>query len=216
MAVSKGVILDEHALVSTVPVNTDTVQKHVFGLAQQEITALFTSQFALLTLMNLLKDRFPDTWSFYCTEHSTRQLLEKCIGDIQKIKGTASSAGALARLLCRNPRITQPIVFFCGDQRREELPRILNDSGVFLQELVLYHTRLQPYVFTKSYQGILFCSPSAVKSFFLVNNAPRETIFFAIGPSTANELNRFAPNQVVTSHEPDKNSLLRLALSYFT
>lgn len=214
MADSAGFAIDEHALIATIPVCNSTVRKRIATLAQKEITALFTSPMAVRAAIELLQGKGPSSWSCYGTCNTTHRLLDGFVGTAQ-IKGVAASALELAALVRRSPPSGRPLVFFCGDQRREELPRMLNASGLSLEELILYRTLPVPVYLTKSYQGILFCSPSAVRAFFSSNEAPRETVFFAIGPSTAHELQQSAPNPVLISKKPDKYCLLRLALDYF-
>lgn len=214
MASLAGVILEEYALIEKIPVHGDAVRKRIEVLAQEEIATLFTSQMAVQVAMDLLQGYVPSAWSCYCTGNATRRALEGFLGG-SSIKGIAPSARGLAEVVRKGLRRGQPIVFFCSDQRRWELPLLLYDSGIRIEELVLYHTRYLPICLPKHYQGILFCSPSAVRSFFAQNEAPRETVFFALGPSTADELSFFSPNAVVTCPEPDKYSLLHQAMLYF-
>ncbi len=214
LAISAGVILEEYALIEKIPEYSDAVRKRITVLAHKEIAALFTSQTAVLVAMELLQGYAPRFWSCYCTSNSTRRALEGFTG-VSSIKGIASSARGLVEVVRNGLRKGQPLVFFCGDQRRWELPCLLLDSGIRIEELILYHTRYLPIYLFKDYQGILFCSPSAVRSFFAQNGVSRETVFFALGPSTADELRSFSSNKVVTCPEPDKHRLLQQALLYF-
>ena len=112
--------------------------------------------------------------------------------------------------------MSDEVIFFCGGQRRDELPSILNDAGIEVDEIAVYQTIEVPHIIKKDYHGILFFSPSAVRSFFKVNKANGKTILFAIGNTTAAEIKKFSNNKILVSDEPGKESLVQKAIEYFT
>jgi uroporphyrinogen-III synthase len=107
-------------------------------------------------------------------------------------------------------------IFFCGDQRRDDLPEILRTNHVEVSEIVVYHTIAKPHKIEKSYNGILFFSPSAVGSFFTNNKISDKTILFAIGNTTANEIKKYGNNKVIVTDEPSKENLVMEMIRYYT
>ena len=107
------------------------------------------------------------------------------------------------------------MVFFCGDERRDELPDILKQHDIDVNEIVVYQTVEVPRKITKKYFGILFFSPSAVRSIFKLNKLGEKTIPFAIGNTTANEIKKFSNNKIIISNEPGKENLNQKMMEYF-
>ena len=137
---------------------------------------------------------------------------EKYFGE-KSIAGVADNAKELARTIL-DANLNE-VIFFCGDQRRDELPELLRKNKVEVKELIVYNTIATPKRIEKKYDAILFFSPSAVKSFFQENNLDKEVTLFAIGLTTADEIKNFSKNKIVVSDVPDKNSLLDKVISYF-
>ncbi|MBO9572744.1 MAG: uroporphyrinogen-III synthase [Chitinophagaceae bacterium] len=88
------------------------------------------------------------------------------------------------------------IVFFCGDKRRDELPDKLRAKGVDVEEVIVYHTLETPHAVSGDYDGVVFFSPSAVKSFFSANTPSEKVIFYTMGDTTAAEIKKHCINQV--------------------
>ena len=116
-------------------------------------------------------------------------MIEKYFGS-KLVAGTADSAKGLADIITKNSN-SDEVVFFCGDHRRDELSAILREKNIEVNEIVAYKTTLVPHKIEKKYDGILFFSPSAVQSFFQKNKLDEETILFAIGNTTANEIKKY-------------------------
>ena len=117
-------------------------------------------------------------------------MIEKYFGS-KLVAGTADSAKELADIIAKNSN-SDKVVFFCGDHRRDELSAILREKNIEVNEIVVYKTRLVPHKIEKKYDGILFFSPSAVQSFFEKNKLDDQTILFAIGNTTANEIKKYS------------------------
>ena len=107
------------------------------------------------------------------------------------------------------------VIFFCGDQRRDELPGLLKKNKIEVKEIVVYKTTATPEKIEKRYDGILFFSPSAIKSFFQKNKLDEQVTLFVIGNTTADEIKKFSKNKIVVSDVPDKKTLLHKVISYF-
>lgn len=112
----------------------------------------------------------------------TEKLLKKAnITIIEK----ANSAKELANQIIAK-HSEKSFTFLCGNKRRNELPKALEKQQIICNEIEVYVTLLKPKKFQQEFDGILFFSPSAVKSFFQLNQN-RNEIAFCIGNTTANE-----------------------------
>jgi uroporphyrinogen-III synthase len=160
----------------------------------------------------LLEEDRPD-WRIYCIGLTTRKLAEKHFGDYS-IGGFAEDATSLAELIVEKGE-TEELVFFCGNKRRDELPQILRSNDIVIDEIVVYETFEVLHKISKEYNGILFFSPSAVESFFKNNKVPAQTIFFAIGKTTATTIRKFTTNRILIADEPGKENLVRMMMEFF-
>ena len=206
-----AVEIDTLSFIETM-INTDFAVKQEIELAaRQKATVVFTSMNSVEAVTKELGERIP-SWNIYCIGNTTRALVEDHFG-AAAIAGTAINAAELALLIIENK--VAEVIFFCGDKRREELPDLLNNRGIRVHELVVYRTFAVHHSIVKQYEGILFFSPSAAESFFSTNNLPAETVLFAIGSTTANELRKYTTNTIITGKEPGKENLVNEAVKYF-
>lgn len=210
---SEGISLDSFSFIEIEAIQSVEVQQEIEQVYLQSTTVVFTSTNAVEAVVTELDDQQPD-WFIYCTGNTTRQMVARYFGE-EKIAGTASSAGELAEIIIDGSH-SDEIVFFCGNERREELPALLRKNDIDVNEIVVYQTIATPHQINKPYHGILFFSPSAVKSFFRKNKVNDYTILFAIGPTTANEIQKNTDNKIIMSDEPGKENLVRKMIEYFT
>lgn len=205
------IVIDSIPFIDTTPIeNTDL--KHRLGeLSSRPLTAVFTSMNAIDAIADIAGPSSP--WTICCIEGATREKAAAIFGP-DKILVSATSAKNLAEaILASNP--PAEIFFFCGDQRRDELPDLLNHHNIQVNELVVYQTRQTPHRLEKNYAGIAFFSPSAVHSYFLLNTPKPETILFAIGQTTEDTIHRYCSNQTIRSRSPHKETLIRQAIDHF-
>ena len=94
------------------------------------------------------------------------------------------------------------------------LPENLKKHGVQLEELIVYKTRLTPKKLDARPDAILFFSPTAVRSFFSLNELFPETAVFAMGTTTARALKENTGIPVIVSPEADKAYVLDMAMEY--
>ena len=212
-AAASGIAIEIESFIETEPIQTIEVQQEIENALLQSTVVVFTSMNAVEAVATALEDQQPD-WSIYCIGTATQKLVKQYFGE-HTIAGTASDASELAALIVEEA-MTDEVIFFCGDQRREELPGILNEAGIEVDEIIVYQTIELPHEVKKKYHGILFFSPSAVRSFFKKNKLDEKTIGFAIGNTTANEIKNFSNNKVIISDEPGKENLVQKMIEYFT
>jgi uroporphyrinogen-III synthase len=212
-AAAAGIDIDTISFIDTAPITNDTIQQQIIQTLAQPATVVFTSMNAVEAVAVHAGKQYP-AWNIFCIGHTTRDLATRYFG-ASSITGTADNALLLAEVIIgRN--VHQPVVFFCGDQRRNELPDKLRQYNIPVQEITVYTTTATSATIDKPYNGILFFSPSAVHSFFISNTLSSETVLFAIGETTANSIREHTTNTIITADTPGKNNLAELAIHYFT
>jgi len=209
-AESKDISIEVVPFIKTEPISSRELEKRI-KKASMSTTVVFTSANAVEIVASELKEQKPQ-WKIFCIGYGTRRIVAKHFGD-DSIAGVADSAKELAKAVV-DANVSQ-VVFFCGDRRRDELPALLKQNKVNLEDIVVYNTIATPQKIEKKYDGILFFSPSAVKSFFDNNIPGDQTVLFAIGGTTADEIKTFSTNKVVISDMPEAKGLLDKIISYF-
>jgi uroporphyrinogen-III synthase len=212
-AKTAGIIIDVFSFIETEPIQLAEIEQQIEQAFLQSISVIFTSRNAVEAVKAKQKGQQPD-WTIYCIGNTTRQLVKKYFHE-ERIAGAANSAAELAKLIIEKHSINN-VIFFCGNQRRDELPDLLQNNNIDVKEIVVYKTHTIPHKIEKNYNGIFFFSPSGVESFFLNNQPNKQTILFAIGDTTANELKKYSTNKIIISNEPGKEKLMKQAMEYFT
>lgn len=177
--------------------------------AAEKKNIVFTSAHAVKIVSDCLKCK-PD-WKIYCIRRETRIAVEKCFGS-SSVRRFAENARLLSGQMIEDG-ITDAL-FFCGDHRLDVLPEKLTSHGIRLEEYVVYETRLTPVTLSERPDALLFFSPTAVESFFSVNELPPATAVFAMGTTTARALKKFTDLPVLISPEADKAFVLNMAMEY--
>ncbi|MCW9038116.1 uroporphyrinogen-III synthase [Altibacter sp.] len=130
----------------------------------------------------------------FCVGESTTMLLAK---NGQKVTKTAQYASELAEYLVNNHK-NKVFYFFCGTERLEELPATLKKAEMTLFEVKTYKTELNLKQFHQNFDGILFFSPSGVRS-FMQQNELGPGIAICIGKTTASEAKKYTEHVVVAT-----------------
>jgi len=120
--------------------------------------------------------------NIYCVGRRTKKLIESRIG---KVTHVASSAKALAEHLLEHMEGGE-ITYFCSNIRLNELPNILTENNIKLNEVVTYETKYAAIKIPDSVKRVLFFSPSGVES-FASKNTPNKKAAYCIGETTASE-----------------------------
>ncbi len=146
----------------------------------------------------------------YCVGEKTKALLVK---HNQKVLKTAKNASDLASFIVKIAN-TEEFVYFCGNLNRPDLPAILTRNKVVFSEIEVYKTHLKPKPFSNQFHGVLFFSPSGVKS-FVSSNSLKNSLAFCIGETTAKEAKKYT-RQVVVSPQQSVEAVVTTALRYFS
>lgn len=210
-AAANNILLEERSFIKTEPIIDKKMRAQIERLAGQKITALFTSMNAVEAVGKLAPN---DIWDIGCIGYATKKLVAKYF-DENNIIATGDDSAGLGKNLMRIRKIKE-VYFFCGNKRRDELPKFLQSNGVTVHELEVYSTIQTTEHIDEKYDGILFFSPSAVNSFFEKNTLPNSTTLFAIGNTTRRALKPFTSNDVVVADKPGKKNLVNQAIHFFT
>ena len=200
-AATRGVQLDAVAFIRTELLETDAPPAG-------PVVAVFTSRHAVEALPGVGPD-----WKIFCIEGATRKLVEQRFGK-GVVAGTALSAGELAEVIIRSA-MAKKVVFFCGDNRLDELPFRLRSAGFTVEERIVYRTVQTPQRLEREYAGIAFFSPSGVESFFSLNPVSEKAVYFAIGPTTAAAAAARIGKAATVSSRPEKEVLIREMIAHF-
>jgi uroporphyrinogen-III synthase len=209
----KGIDIDTIPFIETEPIESVLTQQEIEAALNLTATIVFTSMNAVEAVEENIIDEQP-VWNVYCIGNTTAQLVKKYF-PLSVIAGTADSAAELAELII-DESAAEEVIFFCGDQRRDELPDLLRQHDIEVDEIIVYQTIALPHKIKKDYLGVLFFSPSAVESFFSNNKLNERTILFAIGNTTASAIRKHTSNKVLIADEPGKEELVEKMLEYFT
>jgi uroporphyrinogen-III synthase len=211
--VAEKITIDIVSFIETKNDIPDLVINKINELAHQKATIIFTSMNAAEAVIHeLKKNKVQPDWNIFCLGGTTKKIIADYFGE-DKIISVGKNANELAEEIIQQK--INSVIFFCGNIRRNELPDRLKQHDVAVDEIVVYQTIETPHLIKKNYDGILFFSPSAVNSFFPINQLPKQTILFAIGNTTAFTIKEYCSNPVVIGDHPDKEALLQTAIEYF-
>ncbi len=163
------------------------------------------------------------------SKNSAKAILDKqieitncfCVGDktaasLQEngyfVKETANYGSELGTVIAEKYR-EEKFSFFCGNKRRPELPSILKENKVDFEEIEVYKTSLNFRDFEQEFDGILFFSPSAVKSFTKENKLAGIPAF-CIGKTTAAEAEKHT-KKIITATKPSIENVIVQVVKYF-
>ena len=217
-AMQDGIAIMEQEFISIQPILSDrnrSTVKDLFSI--KDLTAVFTSSNAVdcfLKLAGLNGIPGPDfQWNIFCLEGVTKNAIVSQLPGC-KIVGMAPESGSLAKKIIDQGNVNK-LVFFCGNKRMNELPDLLHAHNIDVQELIVYETVETPVSVPGPLDAVLFFSPSAVNSFFSLNQLEKSTACFAIGATTAKTIAAYTKNKVISSEVPDQSVLIQSLRSYF-
>ena len=195
--------------IKVIPRPSVELKPLIAEFASDKQTVVFTSAHAVKFVSECLK--YKPEWKIYCIRNETRIAVENRFGS-ESIVRYANDALSLSHYMIADG--IKDALFFCGDQRIDILPENLKNHGIRLTELIVYETRKTPVHVEKQPDAILFFSPTAVQSFFSINNLSPDTLVFAMGKTTAGSLAAYTANTIIISQEADKAFVFNMAVEY--
>ncbi len=176
------------------------VAKNVVFTSQNAVNIAFKNE----KIRTALQDKF-----FFCVGKKTKELLAK---NGKKVIKIADKSSELADFISKNNKNDQ-FSFFCAGGRFPDLECILSTNDIKITPIILYNTLPQPHVIKDHFDGVLFFSPSAVRS-YAIENTFKNTHAFCLGPSTAKEVENYTENFSVAK-TPEDTQLLLIIKNYF-
>ncbi|HRE76517.1 MAG TPA: uroporphyrinogen-III synthase [Flavobacterium sp.] len=170
---------------------------------------IFTSQNAVLSVLNNENHLFLKDKICFCVGIKTKQLLEE---KGFKVENSFDYADDLVDYLVEN-HSDKKFTFFSGNLRRDTIPTAFQKNNVVFEEIEVYKTILTPHKVDNQMDGILFFSPSAVQSYLKVNSITSE-ICFCIGTTTAAEIEKSTKN-IVIANRPTVENVIIQSINYF-
>lgn len=208
-ATGAGLTVEVLPFIKTQELNNTEINKKIAGINHGAV--IFTSKHAVKAVAGIMTAK--PGWDIYCVGNNTATLAKEYFG--ATISAVADNAKELAAAILQQKDIKE-VTFFCGDIRRDELPELLKQNGVSVNEIVVYTTTVTPHIVPEAYDAVLFFSPSAVESFFMANTIHETTILFAIGNTTASALYPKTRNAIMVCEHPDKELLINDVVRYYS
>lgn len=171
---------------------------HIIITSKNAVEALTT---------NFLPNELPFK-NIYCVGKRTKQFIEQKLG---KVTRSESNAKKLANYLVNSVKGNE-VTYFCSDLRLDDLPKILAENQIVVNEVEAYKTTYSSQKVDDSTEGIMFYSPSSVQSYIL-QNTPKK-IAFCIGETTAKEARKHFKD-VRISKVPTVESVIELVNEYY-
>jgi len=163
--------------------------------------AIITSQ----NTVNGLVDKRVQIENCFCVGIKTKAMLE---ANGFEAKVMTDYGIELAEIIVKE-YADEAFTFFCGNLRRDEIPKQLNENNVSFKEIEVYKTILKPKKFERTFDGVLFFSPSAVES-FMKENTLDNTIAFCIGTTTAAEAEKYTHEIIIAKKPTIENVIVQV------
>lgn len=146
--------------------------------------------------------------NIYCVGRRTKRMIENRIG---KVTHGEANAKKLAYYLVDYIEGTE-VTYFCSDLRLNDLPNILAENHIKVNEVEAYQTKFDADKIEANLDGVMFYSPSTVES-FLKQNKPNG-IAFCIGETTAKVAQNYFED-VRIAKVPTVESVIELVNSHY-
>src|SRR5690554_74001 len=180
-----------------------------FQLKNTPTLSLFTSQNAVESVLKNEKAEILKTIPAICVGIKTKQLLEK---NGFRVLAMEEYAQRLAPIIQKDFSKEQ-IAFFAGNLRRNVLPDAMNEANIAFDEYLVYQNEESSVKIKSDTNGLLFYSPSGVKSYLKQNTITTQTCF-CIGTTTADALKNITKNVVIANQQTIEELIKLICLTF--
>lgn len=189
------------------------IKNNLFELNTINNNLIFSSQNAVLSLMEQNGWEVLKTKPVFCVGIKTKELLEANGFTVDVYLDYASELAEIITLIYNKESYT----FLSGNLRRETLPEALKSAGITFNEIEVYETKLAPFKISdqEKFDGIMFFSPSAVES-YLSNNRIKNEVCFCIGTTTASALEGKKIKTIVIPEVPTIEDVIFEVIQHYT
>lgn len=181
-----------------------SIESLKFDVPKKIENAIFTSQNGVRSYFRN-KTKNSTIQRCFCVGEKTKLLLEE---NGQKVIKIGQNSSELANFIVKNVK-NDSFYYFCGSNRRDELPIMLKSKKIEFFEVKTYKTTLKLKHFGQNFDGILFFSPSGVQS-YKAENSMTGAYAFCIGETTAGEAKKYT-DKVVIANSPSIESVIAKA-----
>lgn len=201
LLLNSGIGLIERNFISIVPLN--------FHIDEIPENIIFTSKNSVKAILDHPSKRKFQKKNIFCVGDKTAEFLKK---NGFQIAETANYGKDLA-LKITKVYAEENFLFICGKKRHDALPDALKKAGVHLTEVEVYDTQPSPKKIDRIFDGVLFFSPSAVKS-YCIKNELSGSVAFCIGTTTSAEAKKHT-NNIITATTPSVENVIVQVVKYF-
>lgn len=181
-----------------------------FKLKNTPTLLLFTSQNAVESVLKHEKVNNLKEIPAVCVGLKTKQLLEK---NGFRVLAMEEYAQRLAPIIQKDFS-KEHIAFFAGNIRRNTLPEAMQEKDISFDEYLVYQNEESSVKIEAKTDGILFYSPSGVKS-YLKKNTITNQMCFCIGTTTADALKDITKNVVIANQQTVENVIIQ-CINYYS
>lgn len=192
------VLVEEHPLMNFVPPADWAPLDSALNRLNSYGAVAFTSPRAAAAVVERMTVRRPrrsqggTTPTVWAGGPATAAALGDALGQVhtpsEADSGTLGAAEALARAMVA-ARVAGPVLFLCGDSRRDELPERLRSHGITVDEIVCYRSVLasESAAHAAAARGTMLVVASPTVADLLVRACPPDARpdLLAVGPTTA-------------------------------
>ena len=170
--------LTQHNFIKTEIKNFEIPKKYKNWIftSKNAVNAVFSSKYKINY----------KNYNYYCVGENTKYLLTK---NGQKVLKMANNSIKLANFIKKNNK-KDPYLYFRGSIKNDQFSNFFKKNDIALKEVIVYKTYLNPKKMEKKFDGIMFFSPSGVKS-FREKNEIKNSMCFCIGDTTLNYLQTY-------------------------
>lgn len=197
LLLNAGIGLVEKDFISIVPLE--------FSVEELPRNLIFTSQNTVNIFDQHFRENRPLNSNIFCVGEKTAALLS---GKGYSVAETADYGAELASIIVEKYR-EEEFMFFCGKKRNPDLPETLLQKHINFREKHIYDTLFTPTKIDRIFEGVLFFSPSGVKSYSSENELS-ESIAFCIGTTTAAEAEKYTGRIVLATKPTIENVIVQV------
>jgi len=180
-----------------------------FQIKNKPTLLLFTSQNAVKSVLENHKIDELKQIPSVCVGIKTKQLLEK---SGFRVLAMEEYAQRLAPII-QKEFAKEHIAFFAGNIRRNTLPEAMMEKGISFNEYLVYQNEESYVKIEAKTDGLLFFSPSGVKS-YLKQNSITTQMCFCIGTTTADALKDITKNVVIANQQTIEELIKLICLTF--
>ncbi len=126
-----------------------------------------------------------------------------------KIAETANYGKDLAKIIVKDYPL-EKFTFLCGNLRKDDIPNLLTHFNISFEEKQVYKTSYNLQHIPGDFDAVIFCSPSAVNSYFKANEANPKTTYICIGTTTKAKALKFTQQVIVATNTSVESCIVAL------